>query len=109
MIFFERILMEKKSNQFLFIIHHSKKSSTKKHWDEYIAFLIKKGHLNGGSSLGKGVGVKNSKKVLPRAKTIGGYIVVSAKTIGIASKLACLCPAHVNGGNIDIFPLVRDK
>ena len=90
------------------LVSHSRVPGTKEQWGKYFQTLNHGNHLVGGSALGKGIGFKRGLIKNPKDKSIDGYMVITANNKAIIKKLAKLCPAHLNGGTVDIFPLIMD-
>jgi hypothetical protein len=81
-------------------------------WITWMAQLKKRGQLRRGEPLGddgkvlSGRGGKSAKPFAEKRDSIGGYLLIRARNLGEASKIAKGCPIFERGGTVEVRPVI---
>ena len=81
-------------------------------WSTWMGLLKKRGQLKLGDPLdddGKILSGRKGREVKPFAETkdsVGGYLLVQAKSLGQAAKIAQGCPILERGGSVEVRPIL---
>lgn len=93
-------------NKYLVLFHLTKVVQTDDQWASFISLLNKGGHLIGGSALARPSAIKRHAATVPKSKTVGGYMVLTAKSEAKVKSLIKLSPSHLNDGLVEVFHLI---
>ena len=77
-------------------------------WDHYLTTLRAAGVFEGGSSIGRGVALRNSAAAAPLSAQLVGFIRVTAPDDAAARRLVDGNPVYECGGTVEVRELPRD-